>query len=298
MEQSKSQMPTLTQGNFIPQYKKKRFLHKGNCSKTYLVEEINTKKEYVIKTRNLKDSCKKDKEDSILEVKILKKFEHPNIIHFEEAFICKLPKYTLNIITEFADGGDLSQKIEKQIEHKLYFEEDLIINYFTQICLALNHVHSKNIILRDINDRNIFLTKNGIIKLGGFHFSKKLEKFSFKNKVFGTHYLSPEIVKNEPYNYKTDIWSLGVMLYRMTTLKLPFDASNLQILVMRILKGKYNPIPNNYSKELAELISRLLKVNPEERPNVTEILNYDIIKERMKVLIEEVSYYKDFRKTL
>ena len=180
MEQSKSQMPTLTQGNFIPQYKKKRFLHKGNCSKTYLVEEINTKKEYVIKTRNLKDSCKEDKEDSILEVKILKKFEHPNIIHFEEAFICKLPKYTLNILTEFADGGDLSQKIEKQIEHKLYFEEDLIINYFTQICLALNHVHSKNIILRDINDRNIFLTKNGIIKLGGFHFSKKLEKFSFK----------------------------------------------------------------------------------------------------------------------
>ena len=298
MEQSKSQMPTLTQGDFIPQYKKKRFLHKGNCSKTYLVEEINTKKEYVIKTRNLKDSCKKDKEDSILEVKILKKFEHPNIIHFEEAFTCKLPKYTLNIITEFADGGDLSQKIEKQIEHKLYFEEDLIINYFTQICLALNHVHSKNIILRDINDRNIFLTKNGIIKLGGFHFSKKLEKFSFKKKVIGTHYLSPEIVKNEPYNYKTDIWSLGVMLYRMTTLKLPFDASNLQILVMRILKGKYNPIPNNYSKELAELISRLLKVNPEERPNVTEILNYDIIKERMKVLIEEVSYYKDFRKTL
>jgi NIMA (never in mitosis gene a)-related kinase len=298
MEQSKSQMPTLTQGNFIPQYKKKRFLHKGNCSKTYLVEEIHTKKEYVMKTINLKDLCKKAKEDSFLEAKILKKFEHPNIIHFEEAFICKLPKHTLNIITEFADGGDLSQKIEKQIEHKLYFEEDLIINYFTQICLALNHVHSKNIILRDINDRNIFLTKNGIIKLGGFHFSKKLEKFSFKKKVIGTHYLSPEIVKNEPYNYKNDIWSLGVMLYRMTTLKLPFDANNLQILVMRILKGKYNPIPNNYSKELAELISRLLKVNPEERPNVTEILNYDIIKERMKVLIEEVSYYKDFRKTL
>ena len=203
---------TANSSNFESQYKKKKILGEGSYGKAYLVEETHTKKEYAMKTIIISGLNKKEIEDAKKEAKILKNLDHPNIIHFKEVFICKFPKLTLNIITEFADGGDLSQKIEKQIEHKLYFEEDLIINYFTQICLALNHVHSKNIILRDINDGNIFLTKNGIIKLGGFHFSKKFEKFSFKKKVFGTHYLSPEIVKNEPYNYKTDIWSLGVIL--------------------------------------------------------------------------------------
>ena len=296
---SNSSKSTSNSSTFEPQYKKKRLLGEGSYGKAFLVEETHTKKEYAMKTIIIKGLSKNEVEDAKKEVKILKKLDHPNIIHFKEVFICKLPKLTLNIITEFADGGDLSQKIEKQKESKTYFKEDLILDYFTQICLALYHVHSHKVIHRDIKAQNIFLTKNGIIKLGDFGIAKNLgNTWDFAKTIIGTpYYLSPEIINNKPYNNKTDIWSLGVLLYQMITLKLPFEANNLPILSFKILKGKYNPIPSCFSKKLAILVNHLLKVNPDERPEMTEILKYDIIRERMKVLLDEVSYNKDFSNT-
>ena len=290
---------TANSSSFESQYKKKKILGEGSYGKAYLVEEIHSKKEYAMKTITISGLNKKEIEDAKKEAKILKNLDHPNIIHFKEVFICKFPKLTLNIITEFADGGDLSQKIEKQKELKTYFKEHLILDYFTQICLALYHIHSHNIIHRDIKAQNVFLTKNGIIKLGDFGIAKNLANtWDLAKTVIGTpYYLSPEIINNKPYNNKTDIWSLGVLLYQLVTLRLPFDANNLPILSMRILKGKYKPIPTTFSKPLADLIDHLLKVNPKERPDMKEILKYDIIRERMKVLLEEVSYNKDFSNT-
>ena len=290
---------TANSSNFESQYKKKKILGEGSYGKAYLVEETHTKKEYAMKTIIISGLNKKEIEDAKKEAKILKNLDHPNIIHFKEVFICKFPKLTLNIITEFADGGDLSQKIEKQKELKTYFKEHLILDYFTQICLALYHIHSHNIIHRDIKAQNVFLTKNGIIKLGDFGIAKNLANtWDLAKTVIGTpYYLSPEIINNKPYNNKTDIWSLGVLLYQLVTLRLPFEANNLPILSMRILKGKFKPIPTSFSKPLADLIDHLLKVNPKERPDMKEILKYDIIRERMKVLLEEVSYNKDFSNT-
>lgn len=274
-----------------PQYKKIKLLGEGSYGKAYQVEETHSKKEYALKSIIIEGIDKKELEETKKEIRILKQLDHPNIIHFKEAFICKYPKLTLNIITEFANGGDLSQKIEKQKNKKEGFKEDLILDYFTQICLALNHVHHHKVIHRDIKPQNIFLTKNGIIKLGDFGVSKQLRtKWELAKTLMGTpYYLSPEIINNKPYNNKIDIWSLGVLLYQLVTLKLPFEANNLPLLSMKILKGKFAPIPKNYSKELGNLISDLLKVNPLKRPDITEILKYNIIRDRMKVLLKEIN---------
>ena len=214
-----------------------------------------------------------ERKETQLEARILEKLDHPNIIRFREVFIALRPRFTLNIVTDFADGGDLQMKIKSQ-KGKL-FNENQILDWFTQICLALKHIHDKKILHRDLKSQNIFLTENGIIKLGDFGIAKCLEcTWEKAMTVVGTpYYLSPEIVNNKPYSFKSDIWSLGVLLYELTALKMPFDATSLPMLSLKIIRGNYNPLPITTSRELRNLVSMLLVVDFNKRPTINEILS-------------------------
>eukprot|EP01016_Furgasonia_blochmanni_P037671 TRINITY_DN4461_c0_g1_i5.p1 TRINITY_DN4461_c0_g1~~TRINITY_DN4461_c0_g1_i5.p1 ORF type:complete len:639 (-),score=39.67 TRINITY_DN4461_c0_g1_i5:980-2896(-) len=162
--------------------------------------------------------------------------------------------------------------------------ESKIVDWFTQICLAMKHVHEKKIIHRDIKSQNIFLTKEGNIKLGDFGIAIILSHTFDKAKTsIGTpYYLSPEIIERRPYSFKSDVWSLGVLLYEMCALKYPFQGESLISLGMRIVQGSYNPIPGHYTKELKDLIARMLNLDPERRPSVTEILESPLIQSRLR----------------
>ena len=117
--------------------------------------------------------------------------------------------------------------------------------------------------------------------------------------VVGTpYYLSPEIVQNKPYSFKSDIWSLGILLFEMTCLKMPFDASSLPLLYIKIIRGNYNSIPSSYSKELKTLIGSLLLVDPDKRPSINEILKLQIIKSRIKNFLNENQYDDEFSHTI
>ena len=154
-------------------------------------------------------------------------------------------------------------------------DEFQILDWFTQICLALKHVHDRKIIHRDLKCQNIFLTKERIIKLGDFGISRVLTSTIEKAKTMvGTpYYLSPEIIEGNSYSFKTDIWSLGVILYELCALKPPFGGNNLHFLALNIVKGKYAPIPNCYSKEMRNLIALLLVNDPNKRPSIHDILS-------------------------
>jgi NIMA (never in mitosis gene a)-related kinase len=117
------------------------------------------------------------------------------------------------------------------------------------MCLGLKHVHDRKIIHRDLKGANVFLTKKGIVKIGDFGIAKVLSHTVQKARTMvGTpYYLSPEIVQSKPYNNKTDIWSLGVMLYELCALKPPFDAPSIHLLSMKIVRGIYNPVPSIFS---------------------------------------------------
>ena len=93
----------------------------------------------------------------------------------------------------------------------------------------MKHVHDKKILHRDLKSQNIFITKKGVVKLGDFGIARVLSHTRSKAKtVVGTpYYLSPEIIRNEPYSFKSDIWSLGVLLYEMAALQPPFNAQSL-----------------------------------------------------------------------
>ena len=130
---------------------------------------------------------------------------------------------------DYANGGDLCQKIKNQREKGKYFSENQILDYFTQICLAIKHIHDRKILHRDIKSQNIFLMKDNKIKLGDFGIAKCLNNTFEKAKtLIGTpYYLSPEIINDKPYDYKSDIWSLGILLYEICALKILFEGFNM-----------------------------------------------------------------------
>jgi len=174
---------------------------------------------------------------------------------------------------DFADGGDLHQAIKSRNGDRI--PEPQVLDWFTQTTCALHHVHQRKILHRDLKTQNIFLTKQGMIKLGDFGIARVLEATKeFAKTMVGTpYYLSPEIIEELPYNFKSDVWSLGVVLYEMATLKHPFQADNLQRLAIKILHGTYPPPDSDmYSGDLISLISRMLCKSADDRPTLVDIL--------------------------
>eukprot|EP00919_Chromeraceae_sp_WS-2016_P010944 GHVR01025652.1.p1 GENE.GHVR01025652.1~~GHVR01025652.1.p1 ORF type:complete len:116 (+),score=1.21 GHVR01025652.1:1680-2027(+) len=106
-----------------------------------------------------------------------------------------------------------------------------------------------------------------------------------RTQVGSPYYLSPEIIENKPYSFKTDIWSLGALLFEMCALDLPFKANNLQFLALKIVKGSYAQIPNKYSIELKTLIKTMLNTNAVLRPTISQILCSRIISKRIQTFL-------------
>ena len=229
------------------------------------------------------------------EANIMKKLFHPNVISFKDVFRDVKLDY-FYIVMEYADDGDLSKKIKLQQKKKIEknFSEEKILKYLYQICNGINYIHSKNVIHRDIKSQNIFLMKNGDVKIGDFGIAKSLTKTkSNAMTIIGTpYYFSPEIINGEPYNYKTDIWSLGVVLYEMCTLKLPFDSNNIAQLSMKILRGNFDPIPFKYSKEMHNLVKKMLNVDQNKRPDIKEIMQYPLL-QNINIIINSNNNYNN-----
>ncbi|KAL4440853.1 hypothetical protein ABPG74_013834 [Tetrahymena malaccensis] len=292
--QNQVQRPKPTQDYEI--YKRLKLLGEGSFGKAYLVESQSDKSKWVIKQISLETMSPEEKKESYKESKILEQLNHPNIVKFKEIYKTKSGK--LCIVMEYADGGDLSQKIQKQ--RGKYFKEEQILDWFTQICLAMKHVHDRKILHRDLKGQNIFLTSQNICKLGDFGIARVLSKTFEKAKTMvGTpYYLSPEIINSVPYSYKSDVWSIGVVLYEMCCLRPPFQGDSLQNLALNIVRGQYTPIPNIYSQDLKKLVSNLLQNRPESRYSIQQILGLPFIRNRIKNFLSETIKANEFSHTI
>ena len=281
-------------------YKLIKLLGVGSFGKAYLCKNLQDNSPCVIKQIILDEMDNEERQDTLNEVIILKRLDHSNIIKFKDVFTKTKPNNTLNIVTEYADDGDLNKKILKLKERKSPFTEKQIIDYLTQICLALNHIHKKKIIHRDLKSGNVFLTKSGLIKLGDFGIAKGFKNTweKAKTKVGTPYYLSPEIINSKPYDLKSDIWALGVLLYEMMTFKMPFNANSLPSLSLKIIKGYYQPPPSSYSKDLINLVKRCLNLDPKKRPTAESILKLPFIKKRIFGFLDEVQFNEDLSITI
>lgn len=276
-------------------FKVLKALGEGSFGSALLVQDIKSKKCYVVKKIPLLNLNFKEKEEALKEVDVLSRMKHPNIITYHQSFE---ENNNLYIVTDYCDGGDLYSKIRSR--NGIFFPEDQILDWFVQICLAVKHVHDRKILHRDIKTQNIFLTKSGIAKLGDFGIARVLSNTSDLAKTcIGTpYYLSPEICENKPYNNKSDVWSLGCVLYELATLKHAFEAKNIKNLVMKIIKVSLPPISDVYSYELKNLLHSIFKRNPHERPSVNAILRKPIIIKRICKFLDEAKIKEEFKESL
>ena len=154
------------------QYRKRQTLGEGAFGKAYLVQSRQTDKLWVIKKVDLGPLSYDDRKSARQEADLLRALNHPNIIQFKDVFRDK--NFCLNLVMEYADGGELSDMIRQRRQDREPFAEEEILNYFTQICLALKHCHDRKILHRDLKSQNIFMTRSGLCKLGDFGISRVL----------------------------------------------------------------------------------------------------------------------------
>uniref|UniRef100_A0A8C9EER0 non-specific serine/threonine protein kinase n=1 Tax=Phocoena sinus TaxID=42100 RepID=A0A8C9EER0_PHOSS len=268
----------------------------GAFGKAYLAKEKSDSKHCVIKEINFEKMPIQEKEASKKEVILLAKMKHPNIVTFFSSF---QENNRLFIVMEYCDGGDLMKRIKKQ--RGVLLSEDQILSWFVQISLGLKHIHDRKILHRDIKTQNIFLSKNGMVaKLGDFGIARVLNNtMELARTCVGTpYYLSPEICQNKPYNNKTDIWSLGCVLYELCTLRHPFEGNNLHQLVLKICQARVPPISPRFSHDLQSLISQLFEVSPRARPSISSILKRPFLENLMAKYLTPEVIQEEFNHTL
>lgn len=226
----------------------------------------------------------KEQQGALLEANLLRQLRHAHIVAYKASFV---EKGVLIIIMEYCEVGDLSYHIKKKKNKNEQFTEDEILNWFIQIAIALEYIHGRKVIHRDIKTSNIFLTGNGYVKLGDFGISKVLENTNeAAMTVVGTpYYMSPEVCESKPYTFKSDVWALGCVLYELCTLQHAFLSDNLLGLVYKIVKGTYDAIPDIYSDDLRNLIDVILTKEESKRPTVQEILLLPFLKSKMEDFI-------------
>eukprot|EP00996_Jenningsia_fusiforme_P005014 NODE_590_length_2070_cov_27.005938_g544_i0.p1 GENE.NODE_590_length_2070_cov_27.005938_g544_i0~~NODE_590_length_2070_cov_27.005938_g544_i0.p1 ORF type:complete len:495 (+),score=125.22 NODE_590_length_2070_cov_27.005938_g544_i0:335-1819(+) len=261
---------------------------KGAFGEAALVQSKSNGQRFICKEIHLEQMPDDEKEAARKEVAILSQFSHPNIVRYHDSFEVNTSLY---IIMEFADGGDISKRIAEMKSAKSNFPEEQILNWFVQISMALKHLHDRHVLHRDLKTENIFLTRDNVVKLGDFGISTVLQStVAVANTVCGTpYYFSPEICQNKPYGVKSDIWALGVVLYELCTLEHAFDGSDIVQLVQRIIAADYPPITQDYSKDLKDIVAKLLQREPEARPSIKAVLSTAFIKRHLKGLMQKLT---------
>ncbi|KAM5234746.1 serine/threonine-protein kinase Nek1 isoform 3-T3 [Hipposideros larvatus] len=275
----------------MEKYVRLQKIGEGSFGKAILVKSTEDGKQYVIKEINISRMSSKERKESRREVAVLANMKHPNIVQYKESFE---ENGALYIVMDYCEGGDLFKRINAQ--KGTLFQEDQILDWFVQICLALKHVHDRKILHRDIKSQNIFLTKDGTVQLGDFGIARVLNStVELARTCIGTpYYLSPEICENKPYNNKSDIWALGCVLYEMCTLKHAFEAGNMKNLVLKIISGSCPPVSLHYSYDLRNLLSQLFKRNPMDRPSVNSILEKGFIAKRIEKFLSPQLIAEEF----
>lgn len=241
----------------------------GGMAKVYKAKDILLGRYVAIKI--LKDQYAEDDEFSKKfnnEAQSAARLSHINIVNVydigKDMLNGKLIQY---IVMEYVEGETLKDLIDRE---KVLENHD-IIDYSTQIAQALKSAHDSGIVHRDIKPQNILIDKYGLCKVTDFGIARVSSNatITYTSSILGTvHYISPEQAKGKIVDLKSDLYSLGAVMYEMATGRVPFDADNsVGIAVMHIQDDPIPPreINPNLSKHLNYIIMKLLKKDPTER---------------------------------
>uniref|UniRef100_A0A2K6ESN0 Serine/threonine-protein kinase Nek11 n=1 Tax=Propithecus coquereli TaxID=379532 RepID=A0A2K6ESN0_PROCO len=273
---------TLVARRYVLQQK----LGSGSFGTVYLVsdkkakqgEELKVLKEISIGQLNPNETVRAN-----LEAQLLSKLDHPTIVKFHASFV---EQDNFCIITEYCEGRDLDCKIQEYKEAGKIFPENQIIEWFIQLLLGVDYMHERRILHRDLKSKNIFL-KSNLLKIGDFGVSRLLMgSCDLATTLTGTpHYMSPEALKHQGYDTKSDIWSLACILYEMCCMNHAFTGSNFLSIVLKIVEGDTPSLPERYPRELNAIMESMLNKSPSLRPSALEILKIPYIDEQLQHLM-------------
>ena len=249
-----------------------KVLGKGSFGEAVLVQ--NGGRNAVVKIVNTAAMSSAERREAQKEVAVLSRLRHPNIVAFigsSEA------EGALHIFMEYCNGGDLERLVKRQ--KGVHLSEETIASLFLQSASALAYLHARRIMHRDLKSQNLFLSQPSpssplLVKLGDFGISTTLKHtMALAKTICGTpYYFSPELCLNRPYNSKSDVWSLGVILFEMACLRYPFDSNSMKGLMQRILQGRWGELPPQYSPAMTSLVGAMLEQKVDRRYDIGKVL--------------------------
>lgn len=219
---------------------------------------------------------------ALQEVEVLRRMHHPHVVrHFSSWLHGGKGTEALITVMEYCAGGDLRAWLEVCSRDGEHLPENYVLNLFAQMALGLRYVHSQKILHRDLKTSNMLLDgEHRVVKIGDFGIARVLDStVAVAITTLGTpYYMSPEVCKGEPYRDKSDMWSLGCVLYELCMFRHAFESQSLLGLVYCIVSERYEPVPaDQYSSALAELLACLLAKRDEERPSAFEALTREVL---------------------
>ena len=271
----------------------------GSFGYAYKVLNKGDHKLYVIKRILIKNAKEGEIKEIENEANILSSINNDNIVKYVDSFS---DNESFNIVMEFCEGLDLRKLINEHKEKNALISKHLIYHIISNICLGLKEIHKNNLIHRDLKPDNLFLTGDYKIKIGDFGIAKKLKsKNEYAKTQTGTLlYMAPEIINDQKYNNKVDIWALGCIIYELCTLNFCFENTSIKKLIYTINESSYKKIDENiYGNEMQKLINLLLNKEYKKRPDAEQILiiiqKHLILTINIAELIENNEIYENYQ---
>ncbi|OMO82370.1 hypothetical protein COLO4_23061 [Corchorus olitorius] len=239
--------------------------------------------EVAVKEIDKKLLSSKVSENLLKEISILSTINHPNIIRFFEAIETE---DRIFLVLEYCDGGDLAAYIHRYGK----VSEEVARHFMRQLAAGLQVLQEKHLIHRDLKPQNLLLSIKGVtpqLKIGDFGFARSLRPLDLADTLCGSPlYMAPEIIQNQKYDAKADLWSVGAILFQLVTGKPPFDGNSQLQLFQNILRSTEPRFPEGATEELhpdcVDLCRSLLRHNPVERLTFREFFNHKFLEEPSK----------------
>jgi serine/threonine protein kinase len=265
-------------------------LGSGSYGSVYIVEKKDTNESYAMKRINTSQLMhSNDYRRQMHEMNILFFNNCPYLLHARDVSYIR-EKSRLDIITELYEGRNLNNLISKYRAIQKPIPNDIIWNIFTQICLGIQYMHYNGVIHRDLKPANILLNnKDNPNKIVICDFGASIcldnENAYCYTKIGTPYFMSPEQNSSNQYDKKTDIWSLGCILYELITLEKPFEANNINMLNQKINKGYYKPLSlklgGSDTHIWAYILKKMLELDVNIRSSIDTIIELPEVREKI-----------------